>query len=205
MKAQQTPIPMPIREIGRSRAATGPGTITTATPNNPALIAIGPATISRAGQLSVSDATESAAAVHASDAPATMYPAVSGLSACNRCRNSGAYIASGLYAIDSNQTIHSPAPVADRREKASLGRSATVALRSIRSIRTNVPIAATINALLIAGPTKTLASDSRAIPAHIKATRRAGTLGSVTSSLAASTGRINNAVTPSRPATPVIA
>jgi hypothetical protein len=25
-----------------------------------------------------------------------MYPAVSGLSACNRCRNSGAYIASGL-------------------------------------------------------------------------------------------------------------
>src|SRR6266849_1877710 len=70
MKAQQTTIPMPIREIGGSRAATGPGTITTATPNNPALIAIGPATISRAGQLSVSDATESAAAVHASDAPA---------------------------------------------------------------------------------------------------------------------------------------
>src|SRR5580704_8966109 len=96
MKAQQTPIPMPIREIGRRRAAAGPGVIIMATPNNPALIAIGPATISRAGHLSVSDATVSAAAVHASEAPATMYPAVSGLSPCNLCRNSGAYIASGL-------------------------------------------------------------------------------------------------------------
>src|SRR5260370_1889886 len=104
MKAQQTPIPMPIREIGRSRATTGPGTITTATPNNPALIATGPATISRAGQLSVSDAAESAAAVHASDAPATMYPAVSGLSACNPSSNSHAHIANGPYAIDTHQT-----------------------------------------------------------------------------------------------------
>src|SRR6202022_3648013 len=74
---------------------------------------IWPPAINRPGHSSESDATVSAAPVHASDAPATMYPAVSGLTACNRCRHSGAYIASGLYAIDKSQTIHSPAPVAE--------------------------------------------------------------------------------------------
>ena len=67
----------------------GPGAITTAIPNNPMLIASGPATISRAGHLSVSDATASAETVQASDASATIYPAANGLSPCNRCRNSG--------------------------------------------------------------------------------------------------------------------
>jgi len=46
--------------------------------------------INRGGHSSESDATESAAEVHAKDAKATMYPAASGLSPCRRCRKSGA-------------------------------------------------------------------------------------------------------------------
>ena len=72
------------------RAATGPAAIKTPTPARPAPIAEGPIMINRGGHSSESDATESAADVHANDAKATMYPAPSGLSPCRRCKKSGA-------------------------------------------------------------------------------------------------------------------
>jgi len=67
----------------------------------------------------MSDATASAAAVHASDAPATMYPAVSGLSACNSCRNSGAiHHSAGQLASVLPVGLH----ILDRVDRASSGR-----------------------------------------------------------------------------------
>jgi hypothetical protein len=70
--AHAAPIPAPINTIGRMRAATGPGAIKTPTPARPAAIAEGPIMINRGGHSSESDATESAAVVHANDAKATM-------------------------------------------------------------------------------------------------------------------------------------
>jgi hypothetical protein len=78
MKAQQAPMPIPIAAIGSGSAATGPGAISTPTPSRPLAITVGPAMISRGGHAADSDATLSAAVVHASEDPATMYPAVSG-------------------------------------------------------------------------------------------------------------------------------
>ena len=88
--AHAAPIPAPINTIGRIKAATGPGAINTPTPARPAPIAEGPIMINRGGHSSESDATESAAVVHANDAKATMYPAPSGLTPCKRCKKSGA-------------------------------------------------------------------------------------------------------------------
>jgi hypothetical protein len=58
--------------IGKIKAATGPGAIKTPTPARPAPITEGPIMINRGGHSSESDATESAAMVHANDAKATM-------------------------------------------------------------------------------------------------------------------------------------
>jgi len=110
-----------------------------------------------------------------------------------------AFVASSIIAATGSAVVGSAVG------KASLGRSERPARRSIRSIRINAPIAAAMNALLIAGPITTLASDKRAIAAHIKTSRKAGTFRSVASRLTASAGRINNAAIPSRPPTTVIA
>src|SRR6266481_400319 len=65
--AHAAPIPTPISTIGRIKAVTGPGAINTPTPARPAPIAEGPIMINRGGHSSESDATASAAVVHAND------------------------------------------------------------------------------------------------------------------------------------------
>jgi hypothetical protein len=59
--------------------------------------------------------------------------------------------------------IQSPAPVPDRRENASLGRSGAAARRSARIIRTNATTVAVMSMALIARPVATFAADKSAI------------------------------------------
>src|SRR6516165_8938120 len=188
--AHAAPIPAPINTIGRIRAATGPGATHTPTPARPAPIADGPIMINRGGHSSESEATESAAVVHAKDANATMYPAPSGLTPCKRCKKSGAYIASGLYPADMSSIIQSPAPVPDRSENASLGRSGAAARRSVRIIRANAAMVAPMSVALIARPVATLAADKSAIAPQINATRPAGKVRLTAWSLRLSAGSV---------------
>src|SRR5580704_11998392 len=103
-------------------------------------------------------------------------------------------MASGLYPTDISRIIQSPAPVRDRSENASLGRSGAAVRRSVRIIRTNATTVAVMSMALIARPVATLAADKSAIAPQIKATRPAGKVGVTAWSLRLSAERVKRAL-----------
>src|SRR5215472_12176534 len=97
-----------------------------------------------------------------------------------------------------SRTIQRPAPVRDRSENASLGRSGAGARRSVRIVKANATIVAAMSRALTVGPVATLAADKSAIAPQTKATRPAGKARLGASSLLRPVGSVKKEAAASR-------